>query len=133
MISPVIRVISPLSGSSGLYFTSCRFKSFRAYITHQEFRERLGLPGRINQTRELQDYKEYSFNDGRPTPVTPGQLRKIKIQRELAASAVQQLKEIKFIQDRHNKKIQGRHEARQQIIDSKLKPKGDALLSKSKK
>lgn len=48
------------------------------------------------------------------------------------ASAVQALKEIKFIQDRHSNKVQGRLDTRQQIIEGKLKPKGDALLIKAK-
>lgn len=49
------------------------------------------------------------------------------------AAAVQQLKEIKFIQERHGKKVQGRLDARQHIIENKLKPKGDLLLSKPRK
>ncbi|XP_034250083.1 39S ribosomal protein L52, mitochondrial-like [Thrips palmi] len=128
MMLRLTRNLLPASGSSGL-----RFTSFRAAITHYEFREKLGLPSRLNRTRELQEYKDYSFNDGRVTPVTPGQLKKIKIQRDLAASAVRQLKEIKFIQNRHSMKVQGRLDEKQHIINSKLKPKGDALANKSKK
>ncbi|KAK3923945.1 39S ribosomal protein L52, mitochondrial [Frankliniella fusca] len=99
------------------------------YITpHDIFRKRLGLAPKLNQTKELQEYSDYTFHDGRPAPVRPGQLREIKRQQSLAEAAVMHLKEIKFIVDRDNERKQRAANERRHIIESKLKPKGDQLL-----
>lgn len=106
-------------------------KPAKFYTPHDVFRQKLGLTKWLNQTKELQEYSDYSFQDGRPTPVTPGQLKKIQRQQALAAAAVLHLKEIKFILDRETHNKQSASTERQQIIEGKLKPKGDKLLKKN--
>ncbi|KAJ1529253.1 hypothetical protein ONE63_006053 [Megalurothrips usitatus] len=96
------------------------------------WRVSVGLPAALNDVKEFKDYPDFSYVDGRPTPVTPYQLKEIKRQRALAASAVKHLKEIKYIEERHMKKIQSAEAERRLIIESKLKPKGDQLLEVKK-
>ncbi|KAG7177761.1 39S ribosomal protein L52, mitochondrial-like [Homarus americanus] len=73
---------------------------------------------------------DYTFLDGRPTPLRIGQRKRALKQREVSAKVLQLLKETKFAIEHHKKLQDEEQQKKHDILASKLKPKGQALLHK---
>lgn len=95
----------------------------------QKWRVERGLPLNPNVNGVLADGQDYSYQDGRPTPYGVGQIKRISKQRELAESIMRLTQEVDFAVERHRKLKQAEERYRQRIMNSKLKPKGAALLN----
>ncbi|XP_071524789.1 large ribosomal subunit protein mL52 [Panulirus ornatus] len=76
----------------------------------------------------LIDGPDYTFLDGRPTPLRSGQRRRAQEQRDIAVKVLQLMKETKFAIERHQKIQLEEKQKKQEIQDAKLKPKGHRLL-----
>lgn len=77
----------------------------------------------------LTDGPDYTYLDGRLTPLGTRQKLKILRQREIRDQIIQLTGEIDFAVERH-KQLQFEDEQRkQQILDKKLKPKASNLLN----
>lgn len=78
----------------------------------------------------LVDGADYTFLDGRSTPLRVGQRRRAQEQREVSAKVIQLLQETKFATERQARLQLEKQQKRQEIIESKLKAKGHKLLNK---
>lgn len=74
---------------------------------------------------------DYTFMDGRPTPLGSNQLQRLMKQREWTDKIVTQLGELDFAKKRYAKMVEDKEQARNTILSSKLKEKGAKLLKKS--
>ncbi|KAG0714805.1 39S ribosomal protein L52, mitochondrial [Chionoecetes opilio] len=81
----------------------------------------------------LIDGADYTFLDGRPTPLRINQMRRAKEQREAAAKVVQLMKETQFAIQREKQTQQEKEAVKQQYLQTKLKAKGHKLLEKQEK
>lgn len=95
----------------------------------QRWRIEKGLPLNPNANGVLTDGQDYTFQDGRPTPYGVGQLKRISKQRQLAESIIRLTQEVDFAVERHAALETAKKERRTRILQSKLKPKGAALLA----
>ncbi|XP_063245035.1 large ribosomal subunit protein mL52 [Bacillus rossius redtenbacheri] len=92
------------------------------------WRKQRGLPENPNSFGPLTNLPDYSFRDGRPTPLGVGQYQRVLRQQDFAEKVVKLTKEIDFAVERYDKLQQEEEERRQHILDSKLKPKGQKLI-----
>ncbi|ROT73745.1 putative 39S ribosomal protein L52, mitochondrial [Penaeus vannamei] len=76
----------------------------------------------------LVDGPDYTFLDGRPTPLRSGQRRRAKQQKEVSEKVLQLMKETNFAIERHQRLLHEEKEKKNQILNEKLKPKGHKLL-----
>ncbi|XP_053606666.1 large ribosomal subunit protein mL52 [Plodia interpunctella] len=90
-----------------------------------------GLPVNRNAEGILTDGPDYTFLDGRPTPLLHKQKQRMLKQREYASQIVQMSAELDFAKDRYQKNLQTAAAERQKVIDNRLKPKGKALYKKT--
>ncbi|XP_013188569.1 large ribosomal subunit protein mL52 [Amyelois transitella] len=90
-----------------------------------------GLPANRNAEGVLTDGPDYTFLDGRPTPLLHKQKKRMLKQRDFASKIVQLNSELDFAKDRYQNMVQSDAAERQRIIDNRLKPKGRALNKKS--
>ncbi|GAB1866759.1 Large ribosomal subunit protein mL52 [Camponotus japonicus] len=97
---------------------------------NQRWREKRGLTANPNAFSPLTNLPDYTFKDGRPTPLGIRQKARLDKQRNYAARIITLVGEIDYAVERHAKKQKQRIQRRQQILDNKLKPKGNALLKK---
>ncbi|XP_038223528.1 39S ribosomal protein L52, mitochondrial [Zerene cesonia] len=82
-----------------------------------------------NRTAEgiLTDGPDYTFLDGRPTPLLKKQqLRMIK-QQDYATKIVELTSELEFAKNRYQDKIRMEQEERDAVLRNRLKPKGKQL------
>ncbi|XP_063915240.1 large ribosomal subunit protein mL52 [Zophobas morio] len=103
-----------------------------SFHLNQRWRKERGLPLNPNSEGVLTDAPDYSFLDGRPTPYGIGQMKRIVKQQQIAEQIHNLTAEIDFAVERHEELTRKESERRQQILDSKLKPKGIELLKKKK-
>lgn len=92
-----------------------------------KFKTNLGAHG------PLIDGPDYTFLDGRPTPLRIGQMRRARAQREAATKVIQLMSEVKFAIQREKQLKQEQVDARQQTITGKLKAKGHKMLQDQEK
>ncbi|XP_011187324.1 39S ribosomal protein L52, mitochondrial [Zeugodacus cucurbitae] len=96
----------------------------------QKWREQNGLPGNPNAFGPLTNLPDYTFLDGRPTPLGSNQKRRLKKQQEIAAKIVTLSSELDFAKERYAR-IQAEQEtAKENVLKNKLRPKGHLLLKK---
>ncbi|PSN30383.1 39S ribosomal protein L52 [Blattella germanica] len=95
---------------------------------HQGWRRERKLPQNPNASGILTDKPDYSFLDGRPTPLGMGVKRRMEKQNEYAKKIVMLSKEMDFAVKRYDKLLAEREESKQRKLNSKLKPKGYRLL-----
>lgn len=118
----------------------------------QKWRRENGLHPNPTSFGPLTNLPDYTFMDGRPTPLgvkiiaillywvfliaffvsQSRQKRRLLKQRELAATIVQMSAELDFAKQRHQTILREKEEKRERIIQNKLKPKGHLLLKQSK-
>ncbi|XP_018805078.1 PREDICTED: 39S ribosomal protein L52, mitochondrial [Bactrocera latifrons] len=96
----------------------------------QNWREQKGLPGNPNAFGPLTNLPDYSFLDGRPTPLGSNQKRRLKKQQEIADKIVTLSGELDFAKKRYARIQAEEAETKENIIKNKLKPKGHLLLKK---
>ncbi|XP_032681316.1 39S ribosomal protein L52, mitochondrial [Odontomachus brunneus] len=97
---------------------------------NQRWRAKRGLTVNPNSYGPLTNLPDYTFKIGKPVPLGVRQKIRLDKQREYAAKIIKLVKEIDFAVERHAKMQEEEDQRRQQILDSKLKPKGDLLLQK---
>ncbi|XP_063861595.1 large ribosomal subunit protein mL52-like isoform X2 [Scylla paramamosain] len=91
------------------------------------FKTKLGAHG------PLIDGPDYTFLDGRPTPLRIGQMRRARAQHEAATKVVQLMSEVQFAIQREKQLKQEQEDTRQQTIASKLIVKGHKMLQDQEK
>ncbi|KOC70280.1 39S ribosomal protein L52, mitochondrial [Habropoda laboriosa] len=72
---------------------------------------------------------DYSFKDSRPIPYGVGQLRRIQKHQKYVKQVVQLVGEIDRAVERHAMLMKEKEDEKQKILDSKLKPKGQKLIT----
>ncbi|CAL4213242.1 unnamed protein product, partial [Meganyctiphanes norvegica] len=85
------------------------------------FKTKLGACG------PLVDGPDYTFVDGRPTPLANHQRRRMNEQRELAVKVLKLMDETQFAIDREQRLNVGERSKREATLAAKLKPKGHLL------
>ncbi|CAH2090802.1 unnamed protein product [Euphydryas editha] len=85
-----------------------------------------------NRTAEgiLTDGPDYTFLDGRPTPLLQKQKKRIMKHQEYASKIVSLCSELDFAKQRQQNILKEKEDERKAIISNRLKPKGKALLKK---
>ncbi|XP_052758988.1 39S ribosomal protein L52, mitochondrial isoform X2 [Galleria mellonella] len=99
----------------------------------KQWRVSQGLPANRNAEGILTDGPDYTFLDGRPTPLLHKQKLRMLKQREYAAQIVEMCAELDFAKERHQNLLKAEAEEKQKYIESRLKPKGNMLSRNSKK
>ncbi|XP_026825535.1 39S ribosomal protein L52, mitochondrial [Ooceraea biroi] len=99
---------------------------------NHKWRWRQGLTSNPTTFGPLTNLPDYSFKDGRPTPLGTRQKTRMDTQKQYAERIVKLVSEIDYAVDRHARQQEEEKRERQRILDSKLKPKGDLLLQESK-
>ncbi|CAG2062818.1 unnamed protein product [Timema podura] len=94
---------------------------------------RNGLCANPNGFGPLTNLPDFSYKDGRKTPLGVGQQARLLKQREFAKTVVKFCKEMDFAVERHNRLQKEEEQNRQRILDSKLKPKGKQWLETGSK
>ncbi|EFX81184.1 hypothetical protein DAPPUDRAFT_303595 [Daphnia pulex] len=101
-------------------------------LVEEDWRYKNGMPRNPNAYGPLTDGRDFTFVDGRPTPVNSGQRRRLEQNKLHAEKIIQIVKEMNFAVERNRGLKQLKEEKRREILDTKLKPKGHLLLSKDK-
>lgn len=83
-----------------------------------------------NKYGPLTNLPDYTYLDGRPTPLGCRQQVRLNKQKIIAQKVVEGLHEIDFAMKRHQNQLQLKENERQKAISNKLKPKGHLLLKK---
>ncbi|XP_012058368.1 PREDICTED: 39S ribosomal protein L52, mitochondrial [Atta cephalotes] len=102
-------------------------QSCTQYI-NQRWRQKRGLTANPNTFGPLTNLPDYTFKDGRPTPLGVRQKARLDKQRDYAAKIIKLVGEVDFAVERHARMQEKKKEERQEILNNKLKPKGDLLL-----
>lgn len=101
-------------------------------LANQHWREDHGLPLNPNSDGPLTNLPDYSFVDGRTTPLGTNQKKRIEHQQEIARKMVSAIKELDYAKKRHAEMKASKEAEKKQILENKLKPKGHLLLKKDK-
>ncbi|XP_045495422.1 39S ribosomal protein L52, mitochondrial [Colias croceus] len=98
-----------------------------AALQSKQWRISQGLSA--NRTAEgiLTDGPDYTFLDGRPTPLLQKQKLRMLKQQDYATKIVQLTSELDFAKTRYQDNIRLEQEERDNIIKNRLKPKGKFL------
>ncbi|XP_014087525.1 large ribosomal subunit protein mL52 [Bactrocera oleae] len=110
--------------------TTRQFSCTAIRALDQKWREQKGLQGNPNAFGPLTNLPDYSFLDGRPTPLGSNQKRRLKKQQEIAAKIVTLSGELDFAKKRYARIQAEEAAAKENVIKNKLKPKGHLLLKK---
>ncbi|KYQ58064.1 39S ribosomal protein L52, mitochondrial [Trachymyrmex zeteki] len=95
---------------------------------NQRWRQKRGLTANPNTFGPLTNLPDYIFKDGRPTPLGVRQKARLDKQRDYAAKIIKLVGEVDFAVENHARMQEKKKEERQEILNNKLKPKGDLLL-----
>ncbi|XP_034477355.1 39S ribosomal protein L52, mitochondrial [Drosophila innubila] len=96
----------------------------------QKWRAAKGLPENPNAFGPLTNLPDYTFLDGRTTPLGSNQKKRLIKQQETAAKIVELSSELEFAKQRHERLKSEAQAEKQRIMQNKLKPKGHLLLKK---
>ncbi|XP_063701323.1 large ribosomal subunit protein mL52 [Culicoides brevitarsis] len=94
------------------------------------WRKEAGLEQNPTSFGPLTNLPDYTYMDGRPTPLGVRQKGRVMKQREYAGKIVQYIGELNFAKQRYQENINAAIQTRQEILKNKLKPKGHLLLKK---
>ncbi|CAO1428922.1 unnamed protein product [Diamesa tonsa] len=108
------------------------FHTARVLNVDQKWRQEKRLAENPNMEGPLTNLPDFTYMDGRPTPLGQRQKRRVFQQRDMAQQILTGNQELKFAVDRHQKIQESEKNKRQSIFDNKLKPKGHLLLKKEK-
>ncbi|XP_031625435.1 39S ribosomal protein L52, mitochondrial [Contarinia nasturtii] len=109
-------------GSRGIHVTGAQMSI--------SWRRNRRLPKNPTSSGPLTDLPDYTYMDGRPTPLGVRQKARLDRQRDIADKIVKGLYEVDFAKELYQNKLRATEEERKQLLDSKLKPKGKLLLKK---
>lgn len=112
---------NPATVVSGFHTTSGTYLD-------QYWRQKKGLPTNPNASGPLLNLPDFSYKDNRPSPYGSHQLQRIKKNQQYAERVLQLIGEVDYAVERHARMLKEEKEKKQQILDSKLKPKGTALI-----
>ncbi|XP_001360743.4 39S ribosomal protein L52, mitochondrial [Drosophila pseudoobscura] len=98
----------------------------------QKWREAKGLPENPNAFGPLTNLPDYTFLDGRPTPLGSNQKKRLERQQEIATKIVELSGELEFAKQRYERQRVAAATEKQRIIQNKLKPKGHLMLKQKK-
>ncbi|XP_049958501.1 39S ribosomal protein L52, mitochondrial [Schistocerca serialis cubense] len=107
--------------------TKLLFSTSTATGLEQKWRRENGLPENPNKELSLINSPDYTFLDGRTTPLGVRQKKRLLKQQEYAEKIVKLTQEMDFAVERHERLKREEEEYRKNIINSKLKPKGSLL------
>ncbi|VVC29381.1 Hypothetical protein CINCED_3A006508 [Cinara cedri] len=79
----------------------------------------------------LTDGADYIFLDGRPTPFSMKQKRKLLLQREFAKKIVELSESLDIAKERYAKKVGKSDQDIKHVLNRKLKPKGNKHIVKA--
>ncbi|EDV59650.1 39S ribosomal protein L52, mitochondrial [Drosophila erecta] len=96
----------------------------------QKWRAAKGLPENPNAFGPLTNLPDYTYLDGRPTPLGANQKKRLLKQQDIATRIVELSGELEFAKQRHERLKENAESEKQRLIQSKLKPKGHLLLKK---
>lgn len=80
-----------------------------------------------NSCGPLTDLPDFTYLDGRPTPLGMRQKKRMAKQKEIAKTILTLSKEIDFAVKRHDDMVTAEQENKEKILANKLKPKGHLL------
>lgn len=148
--SETINSFSIKAATRPIHITAVRF-------VNPKWREDRNLPAKLNECGPLTNRPDYTFMDGRPTPLGVSCLNLVDLygskgvinclwnhyfqvraltrltkQRELAQKIVTSCAELNFAKERYQRLLQEKESEKQRIIGEKFKPKGNRLLEKKK-
>ncbi|XP_021699960.1 39S ribosomal protein L52, mitochondrial [Aedes aegypti] len=83
-----------------------------------------------NKSGPLTDLPDYSFLNGRVTPLGARQTKRLLQQQEIANKIVTMSKEMDYAVERYKSLQEEKQNRNKKIVSNYLKPKGFALLSK---
>uniref|UniRef100_A0A023EDT0 Large ribosomal subunit protein mL52 n=1 Tax=Aedes albopictus TaxID=7160 RepID=A0A023EDT0_AEDAL len=86
------------------------------------------LPRNPNKSGLLTDLPDYTFLDGRVTPLGANQTKRLLQQREIATKVVVMSREMDFAVERYNVLQERKLQQSEKFISLKLKSKGFALI-----
>ncbi|KAL7735426.1 hypothetical protein ACLKA6_019543 [Drosophila palustris] len=123
--------ISKLCATTSNLITAQRHVALTAIRSiDQKWRAAKGLPENPNAFGPLTNLPDYTFLDGRTTPLGSNQKKRLIKQQEIAAKIVELSSELEFAKQRHERLKSEAQAEKQRILQSKLKPKGHLLLKK---
>ncbi|KAL2726945.1 hypothetical protein V1478_007223 [Vespula squamosa] len=111
---------------------SNKFHTSYIKLLQQDWRKKKGLTENPNAFGPLTNMADYSYKDGRPTPLCTNQKRRMLKQQEYAKRIHKLVKEIDYAVERDIKLQEMKAQEQQRILESKLKPKGNLLLKTNK-
>lgn len=105
------------------------FRSINAttVLDMKDWRVERGLPVNRNAEGVLTDAPDYTYLDGRPTPLLHKQKLRMLRQREYAKQIVELSAELDFAKKRYQDMLKAKEEERENIINNRLKPKGKMI------
>ncbi|XP_076289131.1 mitochondrial ribosomal protein L52 [Lasioglossum baleicum] len=95
----------------------------------QEWRKKKALPTNPNCCGPLVSLPDFSYKDNRPTPYGANQLRRIRKHQEYMKRVHKYVTEIDNAVAKHARLLEEKEEKKRQILASKLKPKGQLLIT----
>ncbi|CAK9803764.1 39S ribosomal protein L52, mitochondrial [Anthophora quadrimaculata] len=95
----------------------------------QRWRQMKGLVANPNKVGPLVNLPDYSFKDNRPVPYGSRQLKRIQKHQEFVKRIVKLVGEVDHAVERHAKLTKEKEDRKQQILDNKLKAKGQKLIT----
>lgn len=112
------------------HLTQIRYKHYKfTSLAKQKVRRDQGLTGNPNSAGVLTDSPDFSYLDGRLTPLGPGQKKRLDRNEQAKQQIILLAGEIDFAIERYNKMQKAEQDRKQGLLDNKLKPKGEALIS----
>ncbi|CAL7948287.1 unnamed protein product [Xylocopa violacea] len=127
MSSPVIMTVFRAANSTNLAICTNKFHTSVATYLDQKWRAEKGLTQNPNSRGPLLNLSDYSYKDNRPIAFSARQFNRIKKHQEFMMQIVKLAGEVDYAVERHARLIKEQEEKKKQILDSKLKPKGQKL------
>ncbi|KAG8192491.1 hypothetical protein JTE90_018015 [Oedothorax gibbosus] len=91
------------------------------------WRKSQGIPTKGKEYGPLTDLPDWSYADGRPAPLSEGQKKRIKLQKQYCDDIIRLSNEVDKCLDLHRQKHANLEGARQDAIRNRLKEKGEVL------
>ncbi|XP_015911644.1 large ribosomal subunit protein mL52 [Parasteatoda tepidariorum] len=92
-----------------------------------EWRIKHGIPAKGAEYGPLTDLPDWSYADGRPAPLSEGQKRKIRLNKEYCEQIIKLSKEVDEVNELNMEKALKEESLRQKAIKNRLKQKGDPV------
>ncbi|XP_078052743.1 mitochondrial ribosomal protein L52 [Augochlora pura] len=107
---------------NGLHTSSAKY-------LNQYRRQQKGLPTNPNVNGPLVTLPDFSYRDNRPSPYGANQWKRIIKHQDYMKKVEKLVGEVDYAVERHKYLLKKKEEKRQKILDSKLKPKGQLLIT----